>query len=804
MQLRFIIAFCFVVSLGYSQKHLCQQSKQLLSNNTTSNPSNERSDTVDVLHYHIDLNIIDFTGKIISGFTTITFTPKQNSVNTLSLDLLAFTIDSIVQNGNQLTYNYNDTLLVVQLNNTYQITDTTDVTVYYHGTPQMDPSGWGGFYFQSGYAFNLGVGFESVPHNYGRAWFPCFDNFVERSTYSFNIKTSGGKVAICNGLLTNETVIIGDTIFREWALANEIPTYLACVAVSDYQTVHQTHSGINGNIPIELYARAADTSKVKSSFVNLGNAIDAFENAYGPFRWEKVGYSMVPFAGGAMEHATNIAYPKSSANGNLNDETLYAHELSHHWWGDLATCHQAEEMWINEGMARYSEAVFLEHVYGRDAYEQDINDNHLYVIRHPHHLEESYWALDSIPQRYTYGDHVYLKGADVAHTLRGYLGDSLFFAGLTEFLNQHQFTDVSSVEMMNSLSAITSVDLTGFFEGWVMNPGFPEFETRHFEATPNGANYDVTIGILQKLKGTNTYYHDVPLEITFMDADWNQHTEKVMMSGSYMDFVLTIPINPVYATVDFNNLISDAITDDKLIITAPINKTLKNTLMTLYVENVVDSAFIRIEHMWVAPDPFKSTGMKTQLSTSRYWRVDGIIPAGFDARAQFYYDGKETSGSNGWLDNDLVSVTEDSLHLFYRTTSEDDWKEFPYYQKDVLFNSKDKYGIIKIDSLLKGEYTLGNDKYDALTKVETKPEPNDEIKIYPNPNSGDFTIEFTNVCSTQQLLHIYNIEGQKVNTVTIPANTKSYNINTKLPSGNYVYHVQQHNTIRKGQFVVNQ
>ncbi|MBL4623848.1 MAG: M1 family metallopeptidase, partial [Flavobacteriales bacterium] len=620
MKLTSLFAFVLIASIGVSQNNICQYYKQHKKMSPTSFSSTERSDTIDILNYHIDLNILDFSGQTISGFCTIDFTPKQTGISSISLDLLSFTIDSITQNGTQLTYSYNDTLLVANLDNTYNIADTTSLTIYYAGQSQKDPSGWGGFYFQSGYAFNLGVGFESVPHNYGRAWFPCFDNFVERSTYSFNIKTSNGKVAMCNGLLTNETVISGDTISREWIINDQIPTYLAGVAVTNYTTIYQTHSGIDGPIPIELYAKSTDTNGVKNSFVNLGGAIEAFENAFGPYRWDKVGYSMVPFNSGAMEHATNIAYPLSAANGSLTYETLMAHELSHHWWGNLATCHVAEEMWINEGMARYSEALFLEHQYGRDAYEDDINANHLYVIRYPQHFEGGFLSLDNIPLEYTYGDHVYLKGADVAHTLRGYLGDSLYFDGLTQFLENHQFTDVSNIELQDGLTTYTGVDLSDFFEGWVLNPGFPEFETRQFSSTPNGGEYDVTVGVAQKLKGAPSYFNNVPLDITFMDENWVQHTEKITMSGNYKVFDLTIPIDPVYATIDFNNLISDAITDDKIIIANSGTYNLENALMTITIEDPVDSAFLRIEHMWVAPDPIEDPNMKYQLSTSRYYR----------------------------------------------------------------------------------------------------------------------------------------------------------------------------------------
>ena len=391
---------------------------------------NSRSDTTDILRYEINLDFTNMGNQQIKGNCKVKFTPKINGVSVLRLDLLELVIDSVVGSNGILTYTYNDTLLNIDIATSMNTIDTSEVRVYYHGSPQQDASGWGGFYFQGNYAFNLGVGFDANPHNYGRVWFPCFDNFVERSTYEFNIITAGGKKAHCNGALISENVISGDTITRKWVMNEEIPSYLVCVAIADYATVHQSHNGLLGNIPIELVARSNDTTNMKNSFLHLPDAIDIYEIGYGPYRWNKVGFSLVPFGSGAMEHATNIAYPLSAANGGLGSETLMAHEFAHHWWGDLVTCETAEDMWINEGMAVYSEHLFLENIYDYKTSLNAIKTNHKEVVRYAHINEGGYRAISGIPHQYTYGDHVYKKGAVVAHNMRAYLGDSLFFVGL--------------------------------------------------------------------------------------------------------------------------------------------------------------------------------------------------------------------------------------------------------------------------------------------------------------------------------------------------------------------------------------
>src|SRR5699024_8794437 len=106
------------------------------------------------------------------------------------------------------------------------------IQVFYHGTPIIcDDDGFGGFYFENDVAYNLGIGIDCIPHNYGRAWFPCFDNFVEHSTYKYNIISHKGRIGYGLGHLVHEETLSGDTIRREFVLDQPIPTYLSHIAV---------------------------------------------------------------------------------------------------------------------------------------------------------------------------------------------------------------------------------------------------------------------------------------------------------------------------------------------------------------------------------------------------------------------------------------------------------------------------------------------------------------------------------------------------------------------------------------------
>lgn len=789
-----ILIIFAIVSLNIKAQekvNTCQQNKQFMQSIRSSSSGNERSDTIDILNYQINLEIIDFTNKHIKGNCRIAFKSKQNNINTLSLDLLRMTIDSIKSGNQLLSYTYNDTLLIVQLLNILNINDNDTITVFYNGQPQTDASGWGGFYFQSGYAFNLGVGFAANPHNFGRVWFPCFDNFVERSTYEFNIITAGGRKAYCNGYLVSENIIASDTIVRTWKMDDEIPTYLACVAVANYAEVNLTHNGINGPIPIVLAALANDTTPMKNSFINLGNAIDAFENRYGEHKWNKIGYHLVPFSSGAMEHATAIAYPRLAANGSLTYETLMAHEFAHHWWGDLATCETAEDMWLNEGWATYSEHIFLEWIYGKQRYIDEVKANYDPVIQYAHIKEGGYRAVSGVPHQYTYGDHVYKKGAMVAHALRGYMGDSLFFKACRDYMNTYQFRHVNSVDMMNTFNASSGLNLNNFFNDWVFNPGFTAITIDSVVTTSNSGNYNITVYIKQTTKGAPSNFTNVPVSITFMDNNWNQIHDTIIVSGNGGIYNFTLPFNPVYTTLNLDNRIPLAISDNYKTIKTTGSHNFNLGRMNITVNSISDSAFIRVEHIWVGPGALTTPIGNLTISTDRYWKIDGILPSNFSATTRLYYDGRTniTSNGNGYLDHNLLGNSEDSIVLLYRRNPSENWRIYPYYTQNMLGTNTPKYGYMQLDSLLLGEYVFAyGDNFTNVSKNEISEQ---KINIYPNPASNDLIIDFDGI-SLNREIKIFDMIGK--NIAKIKNESTQVHISTQQwNNGIYIIEIENEN-----------
>jgi len=658
---------------------------------------NKLRDSIDVLHYSIHLNVTEFVNQQISGFAELTIASKAKNLKLFNLDLLGFSVDSIFLNDSiQNQFGYNEEMIDISTFKPINFGDTFKVKVFYRGRPAKD-SRWGGFFFSPTDAYNIGVGMGSNPPNFGRAWFPCNDNFVDKATYDYFITVKNKHKAICSGtfihLINNEN---GTTTYF-WKMKEQIPTYLASIDVSDFAEINWMYNGINRAIPVSIFVSNANKANAEKSFINLNSALSIFEKYFGPYRWDRVGFTQVSFNRGSMEHATNIAYPKYAIDGTLKNESLWVHELSHSWFGNLVTCKTEDDMWLNEGWASFSTGLFLEKHYGWEEYKKYFRLNHANVLQNTFVQDGAYRALTGVPHEYTYGSTVYDKGADVVHTLRFYLGDDLFFKTTQDYLNKFAFGNVSSVDFCNFYNKNAVPEVKQFFDFWVFSAGFPHYELNSISILENNKNFTLSYNIKQKLKGAKDFAKSNKIDIGLLNRNWKIETFPVMVSGENTLGQITIPYNPLAVFLDPEEKIADATTDCYKIIKQPGSYEYEGTLCTLDVENIVDSAFLRVVHNWISPEKTRRNDQDHVISNDRYWTIEGVFPKKFKAHAKFYYE------LAFGLDNSLLAQESTSLTILYREDKDSDWSIL----KSEVVPINTKRGNIFIKNIQPGDYTIG-------------------------------------------------------------------------------------------------
>lgn len=746
-----------------------------------------RMDSINILHYALDLDMRRDEDKFLSGKAVIS-TIALVETNQFRLDLEGLQADSATISSNSTgtaqsaTMIHNGKALHLYTLDPFAKNDTVSITVHYSGKPIKDAS-WGGFYFSGVYSYNLGVAFTSAPHNYGRVWFPCVDNFTDKATYSFYVITDEEDFALCNGILVDSGSLADQSNYFSYFLNEPISTYLASIAVAPYAVIQQNHH----SIPVTLAALPADTANMMKSFIHLDSCIGTFIERYGAHSYDRIGFNIVPFNGGAMEHATNIAYPRFAiANGNLAYETLYAHELAHHWWGNAVTCKTAEDMWINEGWASFSERVFLEGIYGRDAYDASIAANHLDVVRFAHLRDGKALPVSGIGHSNTYGMHVYDKGADVAHTLRGYMGDSAFFIAVRSFMEAFKYQNVSSNDMMEHFQKSTNRDLEVFFEQWVYSPGFPAFHVFSHKQSGN----ELAIRTKQDLRLAPSYFRKVPYDVTLYDKEGNSEVHSLLLSGKDQTHTVVTDLQVIMVVLDQGRKISDAITEDQATIGSNQSYQWTNALIEIETGQVENAPILRVEHRWVSPDHYYQRNKKIRMSTERYWVINGLFSGEIDGSLTFNYNGLET-GTNyrdGYLDVDLITSSEDSLVLLFRPNAWSDWELHPNYQLDIVISPTNKIGKIVANGIRKGQYALGiRDASGTLHVGQVNKGYFPELSVSPVPADSNLHISVKNDLSDGGVIEMFRSDGSLIFERRVTGNHSALDIQVSNLSTGYYY-----------------
>lgn len=743
-----------------------------------------QEDSVDVIDYSIKLDVGRMESKKLIGSAKIQL-QLLRQIDAVDFSLRSATVDSVKVN-NSLTTDY------VYLRNKVTIPTSGmnpnspfEVEIFYNTKGYVETAGWGGFHFNNNIYYNLGVAFGETPHCIGRAWFPCRDNFTDKATYTFNITTKIGWKASCSGILQSRTLNDDGSETSVWRLDIPTPTYLVSITTANLKTIQRDFQGIYGTYPAMISFLTYDSVGVERAFDILEDAIPAYEKRFGPYRWDRIGYVSTPL--GSMEHVNNISFASDCINStDLPCQTMLVHELGHAWFGNLVTCAVSGDMWFNEGGATFCEEVVLEDAFGKDF------SNHYYetmldeVLRTAHIDDNGYIAVQGVTRNNTYGTTVYKKGGMVWHSLRGYMGDSVYYACMRRLFNEKAFGNITSAELCQKLSDFSGMNLTKFFDFHVFKSGFVDYRIEWLDSS----NDTTTIGIRQKLIGTNEFAQGNRVPVTFFSSEGDTLSKLVCFDGEYGENKFILPFTPKMAVVDLYKTLSDGAIGNLVAIPADTTLAMPLSHISIISGSEINNNVYVVHHTAV-PDADPNPGIVS--IANRYWSINSLNEL-HALKARFYFN-FTTSGEDAYLDNGWENNGNATLGIVYKKNPWDRWS----LVRSSLYGSTK--GYLEIDTLKAGEYALA---FLDLPNLDIQEPMKDEIcvSIAPNPASNNFRI-FAEDCDGTFDIDIISTQGVIQQSRNI---RNGEAIQTQIPSGHYILSIEDrasHKKINKSIVIVN-
>jgi aminopeptidase N len=412
------------------------------------------------VHYYDLAFSFSISDEILYGTSRIHFTSLANDLSQITIDLSSeFMIDSVFFGATSYQRSGNQVTLTLVENLTIDQTGTIGIT--YHGHPVEN--GFQAFTFETQSGIPM---LSTLSEPYGAStWWACKDiNTDKADSLKVAVTIESNYTAVSNGMLTEEINNFDGTKTFVWEHGYLIAPYLVSLAITEYEYWNDTYYFASGDsmlLEYWMYPSSATTTNI-NRWNRTPLMLDAYNEYYGDYPFAEEKYGMAQFNwGGAMEHQT------CSSMGSSSENTI-AHELGHQWWGDLVTCSDFHHIWINEGFATYSEALYWGSLGGEADY-------HSHMASKDINYTGSIYRTDTTNVWSIFDYIVYGKGAWTLHMLRHVVGDDAFFQILHDYRETYQFSTASTEDFQAVAESVYGSSLGWFFAQWIYGSGKPYY-----------------------------------------------------------------------------------------------------------------------------------------------------------------------------------------------------------------------------------------------------------------------------------------------------------------------------------------
>jgi len=500
---------------------------------------------IDITYYGLDLTIT-YQPKYITGRVMIDALVDTVSITNLFLDLRDnMIVDSVLLDASQLSFTRYDNKIDITLDRTYIQDEIISLVIYYQGLPSQ--TGFQSFKFGTTYGGYPIISSLSEPYG-APDWWPCKDSPADKAdSADIWLTVSTDLVPVSNGELQSVVNNGNGTHTYHWKSHYSIAQYLISVAITNYlQYDTYFHYGQSDQMVITHFVYPETFNSVKQYLDETDDMIEVFSEKYGmyPFISERYGHAEFDF-GGAMEHQT------CSSMGTFNTG-IVSHELAHQWYGDMITCKDWHHIWLNEGFATYSEAVYLEAKNGKAAYDTQIAGEMGYAKI----ATGTIWVqnITSLGEIFN-GARSYAKGACVLHMLRGIVGDSTFFDIMRAYSDDPDLKyGVAVTEDFKEIAeSVYGQNLDYFFQEWIYGENYPKYTLNWSKNLVSGSTYQIDLNVIQNLN-SNPAYFTMPVKIR-INTTTGDTIVTIFNDAQNQNFQFNVNGNPQSINFDYGNWI---------------------------------------------------------------------------------------------------------------------------------------------------------------------------------------------------------------------------------------------------------
>ena len=467
--------------------------------------------TTELKHTKLKVSF-DYQKEQMNGEEWLTASPFFYATNELTLDAKGMLIHEVAldKGGSKspLKFDYKNDELKITLDKTYQKNQDYTIYIKYTARPsEVKQEGSAAINDAKGLYFINAQGkdpdkptqiWTQGETESSSAWFPTIDKPNQKTTQEIYMTVPDKYVTLSNGILKDSKKEGNSLRTDHWVMDKSHSTYLFFMGVGDFAVVKDKWR----NIPVDYYVEKEYEPYAKQIFGNTPEMIEFYSKKLGyDYPWAKYAQMVGrDYVSGAMENTTATLHGESAQQkpGDLIDENKWedviAHELFHHWFGDLVTAESWSNLTVNESFANYSEYLWEEYKYGKDNADYHLMNDLSGYINNPGLFKKDLVRFDYASREDVFDAVTYNKGGGILHMLRNYLGDDAFFAGLNDYLKSNEYQNGEAHQLRLSLEKVTGKDLNWFFNQWYFGSGNPKL---NYTSTYEPVKKQVTVVINQ-------------------------------------------------------------------------------------------------------------------------------------------------------------------------------------------------------------------------------------------------------------------------------------------------------------------